>query len=64
MRVERRLRLFRKWVLSGIFGSMKDEVTWKWVLSGIFGSMKDEVTWEWGRLHNQEPYDLYFSPHS
>jgi len=32
------------------------------VLKRIFGPNRDEVTGEWGRLHNEELYDLYFSP--
>jgi hypothetical protein len=32
------------------------------VLMKIFGSKGDEVTEELGRLHNEELYDLYFSP--
>jgi hypothetical protein len=33
-------------------------------LDKIFGPMRDEVTREWRRLHNNELYDLYFSPAS
>jgi len=32
------------------------------VLRRIFGPRSDEVTGEWGRLHNEEPNDLYCSP--
>jgi hypothetical protein len=31
------------------------------VLRRIFGPKRDEVTGEWRRLHNEEPYALYFS---
>jgi hypothetical protein len=34
----------------------------KRVLSEIFGGKRDEVTGKWRRLHNEELYDLYFSP--
>jgi len=27
----------------------------------VFESTRDEVTGEWRRLHNEEPFDLYFS---
>jgi hypothetical protein len=33
-------------------------------LDKIFGPKRDEVTREWRRLHNNELYDLYFSPAS
>jgi hypothetical protein len=32
------------------------------VLRNIFGLKKVEVTGEWRRLHNEELFDLYFSP--
>jgi hypothetical protein len=32
------------------------------VLRRIFGPKRDEVTGEWTRLHNEELYDLNFSP--
>jgi hypothetical protein len=32
------------------------------VLRRIFGPKRDEVTGEWRRLHNEELYDLYYSP--
>jgi len=32
------------------------------VLRRIFGSKRDEVTEEWRKLHNEELYDLYYSP--
>ena len=32
------------------------------VLSRLFGSKKDEVAEAWRGLHNEERYDLYFSP--
>jgi len=32
------------------------------VLRRIFGPKRDEVTGEWGKLHNEEPNDLYCSP--
>jgi hypothetical protein len=32
------------------------------VLRKIFGPKRDRVKWEWRRLHNEELYDLYFSP--
>jgi len=32
------------------------------VLRKIFGPKRDEVTGEWRKLHNEELYDLYFSP--
>jgi hypothetical protein len=33
------------------------------VLRRIFGPERDEVTMEWRRLHNEELYALYSSPH-
>jgi hypothetical protein len=33
------------------------------VLTKTFGPKRDEVTGEWGKLHNEELYDLYSSPH-
>jgi hypothetical protein len=32
------------------------------VLRRIFGPKRDEVTGRWRKLHNEELYDLYFSP--
>jgi hypothetical protein len=32
------------------------------VVRGIFGPWRDEMTGEWGKLHNEEPHDLYSSP--
>jgi hypothetical protein len=32
------------------------------VIRKIFEPKRDEVTGEWKRLHNEELYDLYFSP--
>ena len=32
------------------------------VLRGILGVERDEVTGEWRKLHNEELYDLYYSP--
>jgi hypothetical protein len=32
------------------------------VLRRIFGPKRDEVTGEWRKLHNEELYDLYYSP--
>jgi hypothetical protein len=32
------------------------------MLRKIFGPKRDEVTGEWRRLHNEELYDLYYSP--
>jgi hypothetical protein len=32
------------------------------VLRRIFGPKRDEVTGEWRKLHNEELYNLYFSP--
>ena len=32
------------------------------MLRRIFGSKRDEVTGEWGKLHNEEPNALYYSP--
>ena len=34
-----------------------------WVLRRIFGSKWDEVTVDWRKLHNEELYALYCSPH-
>jgi hypothetical protein len=31
------------------------------VLRRIFGSKRDELTGNWGKLHNEEPNDLYSS---
>jgi hypothetical protein len=33
------------------------------VLRRIFGPKRDEVTGGWRKLHNEELYNLYFSPH-
>ena len=32
------------------------------MLKRIFGLKSDEITGEWGKLHNEEPNDLYSSP--
>jgi hypothetical protein len=32
------------------------------VLRRIFGPKWDEVTGEWSKLHNEELYELYFTP--
>jgi hypothetical protein len=32
------------------------------VLRRIFGPKRDEVIGDWTRLHNEEFYELYFSP--
>ena len=32
------------------------------VVREIFGTKRDEVTGNWRKLHNEELYDLYFSP--
>ena len=32
-------------------------------LRRIFGPKRDEVTGEWRKLHKEELYDLYYSPH-
>ena len=32
------------------------------VLRRIFGTKRDGVTGEWRKLHNEELYDMYFSP--
>jgi hypothetical protein len=32
------------------------------VLRKILGTNTDKVRGEWRRLHNENPYDLYFSP--
>jgi len=32
------------------------------VLRRIFGPKRDEVIGEWRKLHNEELYDLYWSP--
>jgi hypothetical protein len=32
------------------------------VLRRIFGPKRDEVTRKWKKLHNEEFYDLHFSP--
>jgi hypothetical protein len=32
------------------------------LLRRIFGAKRDEVTGMWRKLHNEELYDLYFSP--
>jgi hypothetical protein len=34
----------------------------KRVLRRIFGPKRDEVMGGWGKLHNEELYNLYFSP--
>jgi hypothetical protein len=33
------------------------------VLRKIFGPKRDKVTGEWRKLHNEELYGLYSSPH-
>jgi len=33
------------------------------VLRRVFGPKRDEVTGQWRRLHNENLYDLYSSPH-
>jgi hypothetical protein len=35
----------------------------KCVLRKIFGPKSDEITEKWRKLHKEELYDLYFSPH-
>jgi hypothetical protein len=32
------------------------------VLRRIFGPKREELTGEWGKLHNEEPHNLYTSP--
>jgi hypothetical protein len=32
------------------------------VLRRIFGPKRDEMIWDWRKLHNEELYNLYFSP--
>ena len=32
------------------------------VLRKVCGPKRDDVTLEWGKLHNQQLYDLYWSP--
>jgi hypothetical protein len=32
------------------------------VLRRVFGPKRDEVTGKWRKLHNEELYNLYFSP--
>ena len=34
-----------------------------WVLGRIFGPKRDEVTGEWRKLHKEELYERYCSPH-
>jgi hypothetical protein len=33
-----------------------------WVLRRIFGPKRNEVTGGWRKLHNEELYNLYYSP--
>jgi hypothetical protein len=45
-----------------IEGGTEAESVEKRVLRNIFGRKRDKLTGEWRRLHNDELYELYFSP--
>ena len=45
-----------------IVGATKAKMFENRELRNIFGPKRDEVTRDCGRMHNEEFYDLYFSP--